>query len=375
MTVIPASSIAQPQRVRPVNPSNRFGLDYEALAANFPERDKPIVDAHTHIGGLEAAKIFRRAADLYGVGTVYTMVPLPSVEDTIEAMGETVRFIAVPNFRSGDAREEFGPGYLRTVEKFHELGSRIVKFWVAPRSIDYAEELGDPGYMKLDSPYKIEVMQAARDMGMAFMVHVADPDTWFATKYADADKYGTKLQQYEPFEQLMERFNDVQWIAAHMAGWPEDLGFLSGLLDRHPNLSLDCSACKWQVRELSRHSDDELLTFFRKYSKRIMFGSDIVSTEEHLEHVGDDDKPMYQKASSPDEAFDLYASRYWAYRTMFETDYDGESPIADPDLEMIDPETHDAMSAPLLRGRALPEDLLDDLYNGVAERVLDPLFD
>ncbi|MHC4590503.1 MAG: hypothetical protein ACYTAQ_14535 [Planctomycetota bacterium] len=40
-------------------------------------------------------------------------------------------------------------------------------------------------------------------------------------------------------------------------------------------------------------------------------------------------------ASSPQEAFDLYASRYWALRTLFETDHVGPSPIADPDLALV----------------------------------------
>ena len=135
--------------------------------------------------------------DLYGIGMVYTMVPFPAVEDTVEAMGDTVRFIAVPNFRSDDRVTEFGDGYVKTVEKFHAIGSRIVKFWVAPRALDYGDEVGDRDMMRLDSPYKLAAMEAAHDLGMAFMVHIADPDTWFQTKYADASKYGTKAQQYE----------------------------------------------------------------------------------------------------------------------------------------------------------------------------------
>ena len=148
-------------------------------------------------------------------------------------------------------------GYVDRIPEYYDAGARIAKFWVAPRSIDYAREMGDPDMMRLNSPSKIAAMEAASELGMYFMVHIADPDTWFQTKYADASVYGSKRDQYEPLEELLDRFNQP-WIAAHMGGWPEDLEFLSGLLERHDNLYLDTSAVKWQVRELSKHSRDEI---------------------------------------------------------------------------------------------------------------------
>ncbi|HRI41291.1 MAG TPA: hypothetical protein PLW54_06390, partial [Bacteroidia bacterium] len=81
------------------------------------------------------------------------------------------------------------------------------------------------------------------------MVHIADPDTWFATRYSDARRYGTKREQYQGLERMLDRFTNP-WIAAHMGGWPEDLGFLDGMLARHPNLHIDTSATKWVVRAL-----------------------------------------------------------------------------------------------------------------------------
>jgi hypothetical protein len=58
---------------------------------------------------------------------------------------------------------------------------------------------------------------------------------------------------------------------------------------------------------------------------------------------------------------------------MCETSYEGESPIADPDLMMVEPSRYDDMSAPALRGKALPRDLLLSLYHDAASRLLDPL--
>jgi predicted TIM-barrel fold metal-dependent hydrolase len=332
----------------------------------------PIIDVHTHLNGPEAILVYRRAADLYGVSLAYSMTRLEEVETIRDAMDGRVRFIAVPNYWNAENRlYEFTTGFLKRIESYHALGSRIVKFWVAPRSRDLAEQAGDRTLMQLDAPHKIEAMKLATELGMIFMVHVADPDTWFATKYADARKYGTKLAQYEPLNRLLDEFTQP-WIAAHMGGWPEDLEFLTNLLERHPNLYLDTSAAKWMIRELSRHSRQELHTFLLRFRGRILFGSDIVTTDEHLDPEPGEHE-QHAKAGSEDEAFDLYASRYWALRTMFETDYEGESPIADPDLAMIDPDTYTELDAPPLAGKSLPVDVLKSLYHDAAHNLLEPL--
>jgi hypothetical protein len=79
---------------------------------------------------------------------------------------------------------------------------------------------------------------------------------------------------------------------------------------------------------------------------------------------------MARKADSEEAAFDLYASRYWALRALFETDWHGESPIADPDLAMVDPVRHSPGDSPLLRGMALPSHALDMLYRDAAEAFM-----
>jgi hypothetical protein len=157
-----------------------------------------------------------------------------------------------------------------------------------------------------------------------------------------------------------------------MGGWPEDLAFLSGMLTRHPNLNLDTSATKWVVRALGAHPAAETRAFFTKWSGRLLFGSDIVVQEDHLRPQKQGVSPMADLADSPEAAFDLYASRYWALRTMFETDHELDSPIADPDLMMVDPARHTPMSAPTLRGIKLDAAMLKVLYRGAAEKIVEP---
>lgn len=346
--------------------ANRLGLDYAAEAERLGEPVAPILDVHTHVNGAGAARVYRCVMDLYGIRKTFSQSQLSGAAAVRAALGDRVEFIAVPEYMAEDRLHAFTDGFLENIRRWHgDFGARCVKLWNAPRWLDFAESAGVPGAsLALDSAPRRRAADAAAELGMMFMTHVADPDTWFATKYANADRYGTKAWQYEGLERMLELY-PVPWIAAHMAGSPEDLGRLDGLLSRHDNLLLDTSATKWMVRELSKHPREEMAAFFERWRGRILFGSDIVTTDEHLRASGG---AGFGADLAEDEAgaTELYASRYWALRTMFETGYDGESPIADPDLAMLDPDRHDAMSAPRLAGCALGGEVLAALYAGTA---------
>jgi hypothetical protein len=373
---------------RAPRPENRFALDYSRAAGTLPARPCPIVDIHTHLNGPRALSIFSRAMDWFGIERTFTMVRLSEAQTTLDALGSRVGFIAFPDFRAPDRREAFTGGFLRDIREFRErFGSRMIKLWNAPRMYDFFP--GDAGkdLIAFDSEWRMRHVELAQKLGMGVMVHVADPDTWFRAKYADAGVYPPKIVHYEGLERLMERF-EGPFLAAHMGGFPEDLDFLDGLLTRHPNLSLDTSATKWVVRELSKHPRERVRAFFAKWRTRILFGSDIVTTDEHLESnpafppalgkapapgfntspPAAPRHPMADLAESEEGASDLYASRYFTLRMLFETEYQGESPIADPDLRMVDPSVTDPLAAPVVRGFALSADALRDLYRENAQR-------
>ncbi|RMH30197.1 MAG: hypothetical protein D6693_00840 [Planctomycetota bacterium] len=350
---------------------NRLGLDYRREAQRLGPPPAPIIDAHSHIHGLDAARVYLDAREAFGVSTTYTMSSLDEAEGLRDLCGESIRFIAVPEFMAQDRLHAQTAGFLDAIERFHALGSRIVKFWTAPRGRDYGAEVGDPALMSLDHPWRVRAMERAHQLGMMFMVHVADPDTWFRTKYADATVYGDKPSQYEPLERAIARYPDTPWLLAHLGGWPENLDFLDALLDRHERVHLDTSATKWIVRELSAHPTGRVRAFFDRWRGRLLFGSDIVTLDAHLAPAEDPALIKAQQASNPDEAFELYASRYWALRTLFETGYDGESPIADSDLALVDPDRYTEDDAPRLRGLGLPRETLADLYRNAAAGLLE----
>ncbi|MBL8758344.1 MAG: amidohydrolase family protein [Phycisphaerae bacterium] len=359
-----------------VSTHNTLGLDYAREADRLGPPVVPIIDCHTHIHGSNAARLYDRARRLFGVTRTYSMSQLPMADAVRDALGDSVRFIAMPVWSDPDKESTHRAGYLRTIERFHrDFGSRMMKLWASPRLRDVVPSLkgrpfGATDLAEIDAPARVAHCELAQSLGMMFMVHVADPDTWFATKYTHAPTYGTKRQQYEGLERMLDRFS-APWIAAHMGGWPEDLAFLDGLLTRHPNLHLDTSATKWVVRELSRHEPSRTRAFFTKWSGRILFGTDLVVMEDQLSPSKQTGSPMGDLASSPEQALELYCSRHWALRTMFETAYDGPSPIADPDLAMVDPARFTPMSTPRLRGIALPATELRVLYHDAAANLIE----
>lgn len=351
------------------NPANLPGMDYAAAATSLPWCG-PIIDAHIHIGGTHAAQILLRVAKTFGVVAFISQTRLSEADAIKSVLGDAVRFVAGPNWGQQDKARAFRQGFLEDIAVWHERHkARMIKLWAAPRLWDI---LGTDArdVVPLDSEWRIRAVELAQSLGMALLVHVADPDTWFQTKYADAARYGAKRDQYLPFERMVGRYPGP-WIAAHMAGSPEDLDFLDGLLSRHDNLHLDTSATKWMVRELSKHEPARRVEFFTRWKGRIFFGSDIVTTDEHLRpRDPTSTHPMSDLADGPEAAFDLYASRYWTLRTLFETAYDGPSPIADPDLMLVDAERYDAFSSPPMRGAPLSNDVLESLYRGAATNVL-----
>jgi hypothetical protein len=353
--MIPASTIRT---------SNRLNIDYQKEATTFAEIQGGIIDIHSHLQGARATTVYAEAAKQYGISKTYSMTSLHEIQTVQDVLGDAVSFIAIPNFRSTDMVQAFGREFIDLLPQFKKAGATIAKFWNAPRLYEASGVSFHQNPLRINAPLRKDAMKCAADLGMFFMAHIADPNTWFATKYSDATQYGTKREQYELFEEVLTEFR-VPWIAAHMGGYPEDLGFLSSLLSRHDNLYLDCSATKWIVRELSKHAPEDVRAFFTKWEGRILFGSDIVARESHLLE-NDSENEMDAKASSSAEAYDLYASRYWALRTLLETEYLGESPIADPDLHLVDANRYAPHDAPMLRGCRLPDKTLRHLYRDTA---------
>jgi predicted TIM-barrel fold metal-dependent hydrolase len=332
--------------------------EYNVTGQDYNERDHlrylgPLVDIHAHVmvtrpgdpkngpplgtgpgASIEQAEVMLDTAAEFGIGQTVSMCLPEDIPVLRERFGEKLLFNGPINKKSlAEADDEA----YRLLDRFLEQGVKILKYWAAPRG----RERG----LLVDAPWRIEATQRAVAAGIkVFMVHVGDPDAWFRTVYADASKFGTKSDQYVGLERMLQMFPDVLWIGAHMGGDVEHPDHLEALLEKYPHFYLDTSATKWQVREVSPRRK-AVRALMCRYPERFLFGSDLV-TRHGLER-------------------EHYISRYWCQRTLWESDWEGPSPIADPDFP-----PSEGASTPRLQGVGLPTEVLDKVYFGNAEKML-----
>jgi len=306
---------------------NRIGLDFHAPMPRPPVRGI-VIDAHNHLLAARHAATWFDTAAHFGIDAFVTMCPLEEALVVQRRYPGRVQFIAIPQWQRLDL-----DNWMRRLEAFYNLGSRIIKFHMAPQTMLRT------GF-RLDSPAIRTLMKEARSRGMMLMTHMGDPETWYQGKYTDP-KFGTREEHYAMWEAALEEYRDWPWLGAHMGGNPENLPRLQSLFDRFPNLYLDMSATRWMVREISARRD-AAREFVVRNQDRLLWGSDQVS--------GDD------------RGFDFLASRWWAHRKLWETAYVGPCPIVDPDLP--------ADRQPTMRGLALSDAVLQKIYHDNTVKLL-----
>lgn len=319
---------------------NLYGLDYQNQS-HLHNRDGVLIDVHTHVhlsNGKHEAEFLQAeqvvsVAQEFGVRCIWSMSPARDIPRLRERFGDLFVFNGYIDKSSGEPDS----GVFRRLEEYFEAGVKIVKLWAGPRA-------GRTNF-QLDAPWRVQVVRRAVAAGIrVFMAHIADPDLRFRHFYDDRNLFGSKADHFAALERMLCLFPDVIWIVAHMGGSPEDPDRLESLLERHPNLHFDTSATKWQVREVSsRHERYHAL--ISRWSKRFLFGSDVVT------------RTGTQR--------ELYASRYWCQRTLWESQYQGPSPIADEDWQL-----ENSTKSPQLCGLGLPESVLANVNSGNANRIL-----
>jgi len=131
-----------------------------------------------------------------------------------------------------------------------------------------------------------DLWEAAAELGIPVLIHSADPVAFFRPldrlnercdelqRHPDWHFYGP---EYPPFEELIaslyrtvEAHPRTMFITAHVGCYPENLGFVSQMMDRYPNLYTDISA---RIAELGR-APYSAREWFIKYADRILFGTD-----------------------------------------------------------------------------------------------------
>ena len=288
----------------------------------------PVIDAHTHLGLPDPTGTLLAAADRYGIKKLLGIADPRAAAGLAKHFPGRLEFATSLNYRTA----AFTADNLERVRQAAAAGFRAIKFWFKPT---FLVQSG----LTLDAAPLEPIFEEIGRLGLAALVHLADPDIWFEKHYRDAAVYGTKAAQYPQLEAVLTRHRTVKIIGAHFGGLPEHLDRLAELLRAHPNLFIDTSATKWVARELSRRAD-AARDFMLEHADRILFGSDLVVRDGW--------------------ALEDYASRYWVQQFLWEGSGRVSSPIDDPDSD-----------GPVeLAGLDLPADVLEKVYRTNAARIL-----
>ncbi len=235
----------------------------------------PIFDAHTHGIDPDSLDLLVKIQKKFGIQKAVLICHGPAIMEYARSTYPG-RFTFAKYF-SGTMRFTDGPYRLaREIQIAPEEGYDLVKMQSAP--IMRARAKADPGELRLDGDEMSPMFEAIAEAGIPFILHLSDPDTYYASRYTDTDYFGTKERDLKELEGVLSRYPDIYFQIAHFAAQPEipRLENLSRWLDSYKNFNLDTSSARWMSRELSK-DPERAREFLTKYSSRIHFGTDCVA--------------------------------------------------------------------------------------------------
>ncbi len=239
----------------------------------------------------------------------------------------------------GNAFPEWAAGRLRAQKA---RGAEGLKIW-KPFGLQVKDDQGR--LVAVDDPRLDAIWQTAAELKLPVLIHVADPVAFFEP-VDNLNERWEELQgnpdwaftspPYPPFSAIMnglaglvQRHPQTTFIAAHVGCYAENLGWVGALLDRCPNLYVDIAA---RLGELCRQPYSAR-RFFLQYADRILFGIDAGPNPEEY-------RIYYRFLETDDEHFNYNQGAAPGQGRWFAC------------------------------GIFLPDDVLEKVYHGNAERAL-----
>src|SRR5277367_3098989 len=141
----------------------------------------------------------------------------------------------------------------------------------------------------VDDPRLDPIWEEAGRLHIPVSIHTSDPEAFFHPTNGENERYeeltehpdwsfysptGSEFPSKETLlaarDRMFARHPHTQFVALHMANWPENLDNVSALLDRLPNVMVEFGAREAELGRQPRRARE----FFLKYQDRIMFGTD-----------------------------------------------------------------------------------------------------
>jgi predicted TIM-barrel fold metal-dependent hydrolase len=259
----------------------------------------PVVDAHNHLaapfGGGWDQKPLNELLDLLDEVGVTHYVDLDG------GWGEDILYHHLDYFKTkaperfqifggvdwskwqslGDGFPEWATSRLKAQK---EAGAQGLKIWkgFGLHVKDHSGQL-----VKVDDPRLSPIWDAAGELGLPIVIHVADPVAFFDPIDETNERWeeigahpdwAFNSPTFPPFMEIMDGFKNLvtrhsstTFIGAHIGCYAENLEWVGQMLDVCPNYYVDISA---RFSELGRQPYSAR-KFFIQYQDRILYGSDM----------------------------------------------------------------------------------------------------
>lgn len=254
----------------------------------------PVIDMHFHLDSMVniSPEVLLKAMDACGVKTIMHLVDPPKAMEKYKRDFKDKypnRFILFGSFNLHEIRDsnkkesDFANSQIAILENAVKMGASGMKVYkqFGLRIKDKSNRL-----VALDDPRYSPIWDKAGELGVPVMIHLGDPTPFFTP----ADRFNERYEElrdhpeisyYSPqfptkgsllsqAENLIKKHPRTIFIMAHMNCVPENLSYISSLMDKYPNYYVDTASI---ISELGRQPYTAR-KFFIKYQDRILFGSD-----------------------------------------------------------------------------------------------------
>jgi len=307
----------------------------------------PVIDVHNHINdamGIDEHLPPEKVIEIMNAANVRTVVILTGqwrdkLQRVVDEMvkpypGRFMVFTQIDYSKIDDS-----PAMVADLDDAVRRGARGLKVL---KDLGLQDRDKSGKLIPVDDPRLDPVWEECGRLGIPVAIHVTDPEAFFHPLNGENERYEELIEHpdwsfydhgYPSKEEVLAQRDHMfakhphtTFIALHVANWPENLDYVSQLLDRLPNVMTEFGAREAELGRQPRRARE----FFLKYQDRILFGTDAPPDPEMYSNY-------FRWLETDDEYFDYYG-------------YPGQGRWK-------------------IYGMKLPDSVLQKVYNRNAERV------
>jgi predicted TIM-barrel fold metal-dependent hydrolase len=280
-----------------------------------------VIDVHNHTNdarGIDEHRDPKRVVEIMDNTNVRTVVILTGMwgdklQKVIDEMVKPYpgRFIVFTELDWSKVDDpNFGQEMVAQIDDSVRRGARGLKLL---KDFGLGVRLKSGKLLTIDDPRLDPVWEECGRLGIPVSIHSTDPEAFFhpidntneryeeLIEHPDWSFYGPQFPSKESIlaarDRVFAKHPHTTFTALHVANWPENLDYVSHLLDTLPNVNIEFGAREAELGRQPRRARE----FFIKYQDRIMFGTDNGMEEAMYRN-------HFRWLETGDEYFD-----YWGY--------------------------------------------------------------